>query len=71
MTTAEARARLDASPFKDGTKPSKINKGLTQAQSWKIVSDAIAGYRDDETLPEIFAKRVIQVSENRCRCEVP
>lgn len=70
MTLQEANALLDAASISD--KPSRLNKGITQAQAVEIVRKGInsgprALARDGVSLDEIMEKRVLQVTQNRKR----
>lgn len=70
MTLQEANALLDAAPVSD--KPSRINKGITQAQAVEIVRKGInSGPRalaaDGINLDPLMEKRVHQVSRNQRR----
>lgn len=70
MTLEEANALLDNAPISD--KPSRINKGITQAQAVDIVRKGINGgprafSKDGINLDPIMEKRVHQVSRNQSR----
>ena len=48
-----------------GSKPSRVNPSLTQAQAVEFVEGWIAGKEDDYILPDLFEKRVYQVARNQ------
>lgn len=70
MTLQEANTLLDSAPAND--KPSRVNKGITQAQAVDIVRNGInSGPRalaaDGINLDPLMEKRVHQVARNQRR----
>ena len=68
MTREEAIEMLRKAP--KGDKPSRINSVFTQAQAVELVLGWVRGLKEGEVLPEIFEKRVWQVSKNQRRPKV-
>lgn len=69
MTVKEAKKLLKTAPASE--KPSKLNPSLTQNQGLDIIRQGIESYEAehgaDFILPDIFEKRVYQITRNQRR----
>jgi len=65
MKVKEALEMLSSAP--QGSKPSAINRSLSQAQAVEIVRKGLMSHPLDEEVNGLYLKRVFQVCKNQRR----